>query len=284
MLKGTNARLPIWIAGALGALIVLPLAAAPAPVDEIAGSRVAAQGVPASGASELFAQLQLLQEEIRELRGKLEEQGNQLSQLEQQQKDNYLDLDGRLSALMAGGAAGAGAGAPPPVPGMPESEPQATAGAALPPVPSDGSGTAPPVPGQALPGTTMPTPPAPGGADQGAYDIAYELLKQGRMDEALSGFESFTAGHPDSALVPNAVYWMGEIYLVKNDQDAALAQFSRVAESYPGHPKAADAHYKLGTLYLQRNDKARARAHLERAVVAGGSVAALAKRYLEAHF
>lgn len=281
-MKGANARLPIWIAGAFGALIVLPLTAAPAPVDEIAGSRVSAQGVPASGASELFAQLQLLQEEIRELRGKLEEQGNQLSQLEQQQKDNYLDLDGRLSALMAGGAAGAGA--PPPVPGMPAPTPQTTAGAA-PPAPSDGSGTAPPVPGEALPGATMPPPPAsPGGADQGAYDIAYELLKQGRMDEALSGFESFTTGYPDSALVPNAVYWMGEIYLVKNDQDAALAQFSRVAENYAGHPKAADAHYKLGTLYLQRNDKGRARAHLERAVVAGGSVAALAKRYLETHF
>lgn len=275
--------LSIWIAGALGMGVVLPLVAAPAPVDELAGSRAAAPGVPANGASELFAQLQMLQEELRELRGKLEEQANQLAQLEQQQKDNYLDLDGRLSALMAGGMAGAGVPAPAaapgaaPTPGAPPQGPAAP-GAAGPVPPQPAPTVAPPTPGVTTP------PPAVGAADKGAYDVAYELLKQGRMDEALSGFESFVGAYPDSGLVPNAVYWMGEIYLVKNDQDAALAQFSRVAESYPEHPKAADAHYKLGTLYLQRNDKARARAHLERAVLAGGSVAALAKRYLETHF
>ena len=282
-MKRAVAPLPIRLACVFGVLMgmVPPLAAAPAPVDELSGGRVSASTVAASGASELFAQLQAMQEEIRELRGKVEEQANQLSQLEQQQKDNYLDLDGRLSALMAGGVAGAGAapGAPAPAPGatapMPAAAP-AVVPPAVPNVPSAAPAAAPTEP--------LVAGPAAGGADQGAYDVAYELLKQGRMDEALSGFESFAAGYPNSGLVPNAVYWMGEIYLVKNDQEAALAQFSRVAENYPAHPKAADAHYKLGTLYLQRNDKARARAHLERAVVAGGSVAALAKRYLETHF
>lgn len=285
--------LSIWLAGALGVAGAL---AAPAPVDELSGGRGRApvQALPANGASELFAQLQTLQEEVRQLQGRLEEQANQISQLEQQQKDNYLDLDGRLSALMAGGLAGAGAagaaapgGAGTPVPTGPGPA------AGTPPVPASRvpiAADAPPVPPDAAAG--VPPQPAPPGAplqpagavDQGAYDVAYELLKQGRMDEALSGFQSFAASHSNSSLVPNAVYWMGEIYLVKNDQEAALAQFSRVADGYPAHSKAADAHYKLGTLYLQRNDKAQARAHLERAVLAGGSVAALAKRYLDTHF
>jgi tol-pal system protein YbgF len=120
--------------------------------------------------------------------------------------------------------------------------------------------------------------------DKAAYDLAYELLKQGRMDDALAGFESFTRDFPDSGLLPNAVYWMGEIHLVQNDQQAAIERFSRVVETYPAHQKAADAHYKLGTLYLQLGDKAQARMHLERAALAGGSVAVLAKRYLETHF
>lgn len=280
--------LSICLAGALGVAGAL---AAPAPVDELSGSRRAtAQALPASGASELFAQLQMLQEEVRQLQGRLEEQANQISQLEQQQKDNYLDLDGRLSALMAGGLAGAGAagvaapGGPVPTgPGSVAGTPpvpasQAPIAADAPLVPPDAAAGAPPQP---APGA--PLQPA-GAVDQGAYDVAYELLKQGRMDEALTGFQSFATSHSNSSLVPNAVYWMGEIYLVKNDQEAALAQFSRVADGYPAHPKAADAHYKLGTLYLQRNDKAQARAHLERAVLAGGSVAALAKRYLDTHF
>ncbi len=287
--------LSICLVGALGVAGAL---AAPAPVDELSGGRGAsAQALPASGASELFAQLQTLQEEVRQLQGRLEEQANQISQLEQQQKDNYLDLDGRLSALMAGGLAGAGAaGAVAPGGAFPPGG----AGAPVPAGPGPGAGTSP-VPASQVPiaadaplvppaagAAPQPAPDAPlqpaGAVDQGAYDVAYELLKQGRMDEALSGFQSFAASHSNSSLVPNAVYWIGEIYLVKNDQEAALAQFSRVADGYPGHPKAADAHYKLGTLYLQRNDKAQARAHLERAVLAGGSVAALAKRYLDTHF
>ena len=289
--------LSICLVGALGVAGAL---AAPAPVDELSGGRGAsAQALPASGASELFAQLQTLQEEVRQLQGRLEEQANQISQLEQQQKDNYLDLDGRLSALMAGGLAGAGAaGAVAPGGAFPPGG----AGAPVPAGPGPGAGTSP-VPASQVPiaadaplvppaaaagAAPQPAPGAPlqpaGAVDQGAYDVAYELLKQGRMDEALSGFQSFAASHSNSSLVPNAVYWIGEIYLVKNDQEAALAQFSRVADGYPGHPKAADAHYKLGTLYLQRNDKAQARAHLERAVLAGGSVAALAKRYLDTHF
>src|SRR5690606_36012012 len=100
----------------------------------------------------------------------------------------------------------------------------------------------------------------------------------------LAGFEAFARDFPDSGLLPNAVYWMGEIYLVQNDQQAAIERFSRVVEDYPAHQKAADAHYKLGTLYLQLGDKVQARAHLERAALAGGSVAVLAKRYLETHF
>jgi tol-pal system protein YbgF len=127
--------------------------------------------------------------------------------------------------------------------------------------------------------------PASGGpGEQAAYDAAYEQLKQGKMDDAQTEFQAFVAAYPGSSYVPNALYWMGEIALVKNDTQGALAQFNRVVDSYPAHPKAADAHYKLGTLYMQLNDKAKARAHLEKAVLAGGNVAVLAKRYLDTNF
>lgn len=272
-------RVPVLLTGILCAAGGMPAVGAPAPVDDIAARRGPEVALTAanSGLSELFAQLQALQEEVRELRGKLEEQSHQLGRLEQQQKDNYLDLDGRLSALMSGGLAGAATTPPPsPAPAAPE-------------ISTGELPAAPQAPPEAATGTEMPTAGAAPGAipatgDKAAYDLAYELLKQGRMDEALAGFDTFVRDFPDSGLAPNAIYWMGEIYLVKNDQQAALERFARVVESYPDHQKAPDAHYKLGTLYLQVNDKAKARAHLERAVLAGGSVAVLAKRYLETHF
>lgn len=265
--------LPALVAAVLCAVGGPVAWAAPAPVEEISGGQRPPQSGD-SGVSALFAQQQMLQEEVRELRGQLEEQAHQLRRLEQQQKDNYLDLDGRLSALMTGGGTGAAADGGSAA-GLASAEEAVPAQPGADPVPEPQSR-----PPAAAAGDDGPQ----AAGDKAAYDLAYELLKQGRMDDALAGFESFTQDFPDSGLLPNAVYWMGEIYLVQNDQQAAIERFSRVVEAYPAHQKAADAHYKLGTLYLQLGDKARARAHLERAALAGGSVAVLAKRYLETHF
>lgn len=259
--------------------LALPAIAAPVPVVELSGRAATASAgtVPvagASGLSELFAQVQALQEELRDLRGQLEEQSHQIQLLQQQQKDNYLDLDGRLSAVITGGAAAAGPSSAPP----PDSADRMQSPAAPP-----GGSQAPMT---AAPGSPVPMvpPPAPKQGEQTAYEAAYEQLKQGKMDDALADFQAFVAAYPGSGYVPNALYWMGEIGLVKNDTQGALAQFKRVVDSYPAHSKAADAHYKLGTLYTQLNDKAKARAHLEKAILAGGSVAALAQRYLDTHF
>lgn len=277
MLRPIRSR-RLWAAGtALLTALALPAIAAPVPVVELGGGRSAAAPAGAAttggaGVSELFAQVQALQEEIRNLHGQLEEQSHQIQLLQQQQKDNYLDLDGRLSAVITGGAAAAGRATAPPTP--PVSADRMLAPAA----PPGGSLT----PMAAPAGSTVPVAPKQG--EQAAYEAAYEQLKQGKMDDALADFQAFVAAYPGSSYVPNALYWMGEIGLVKNDTQGALTQFNRVVDNYPGHPKAADAHYKLGTLYTQLNDKAKARAHLEKAILAGGSVAALAQRYLDTHF
>ncbi|MGE3296194.1 MAG: tol-pal system protein YbgF [Porticoccaceae bacterium] len=237
----------------------------------------------ASGLSELFAQVQALQEELRDLRGQLEEQAHQIQLLQQQQKDNYLDLDGRLSAVITGGGAAAGSSS------VPTPPPVSTGDGSASSTPAGGSSAALTPPGLVPPGGNAPLPavaprPPGGRSEQVVYEAAYEQLKQGKMDDALADFQAFVAAYPGSGYVPNALYWMGEIGLVKNDTQGALTQFSRVVDNYPAHAKAADAHYKLGTLYTQLNDKAKARAHLEKAILAGGSVAALAQRYLDAHF
>ncbi|MFZ2209727.1 MAG: tol-pal system protein YbgF [Porticoccaceae bacterium] len=270
-----------WAVGAaLLAALALPAIAAPVPVVELSGRSAAAPSgavtAGAAGVSELFVQVQALQEEIRELHGQLEEQNHQIQLLQQQQKDNYLDLDGRLSAIVTGGAATADrATAPltPPVPADRTLAPAAPLGNSPAPVAAPGGAAAPPV---AAPATK------PG--EQAAYEAAYEQLKQGKMDDAQADFQTFVTTYPGSSYVPNALYWMGEIALVKNDAQGALTQFNRVVDNYPAHAKAADAHYKLGTLYMQLNDKARARAHLEKAILAGGNVGTLAQRYLDTHF
>jgi tol-pal system protein YbgF len=268
--------------------LALPAIAAPVPVVELSGRAATAPAgtapvAGASGLSELFAQVQALQEELSNLRGQIEEQTHQIQVLEQQQKDNYLDLDGRLSAVITGGVAAAGpSSASTPTPPVSADRmlapPAAPSGNATPP---SSNATAMTAPGSPVP---MVPPSVPKQGEQAVYEAAYEQLKQGKMDDAQADFQAFVAAYPGSGYVPNALYWMGEIGLVKNDTQGALTQFKRVVDSYPAHAKAADAHYKLGTLYTQLNDKAKARAHLEKAVLAGGSVAALAQRYMDTHF
>ena len=53
-------------------------------------------GSGGSSAGELYYQLQLLQQEVMQLRGMVEEQDYQIRQLKEQSLERYLDLDRRL--------------------------------------------------------------------------------------------------------------------------------------------------------------------------------------------
>jgi len=66
----------------------------------------------------LVLQVQELQEEVRQLRGQLEEQGYELENLKNRQRDQYVDLDRRLGEQRAGQPPGSGDGngAEPPAP------------------------------------------------------------------------------------------------------------------------------------------------------------------------
>ena len=50
----------------------------------------------------MFQQFQQVQDDVAELRGIVEEQSHLIEQLQAQQKEQYLDLDRRLSALQGG--------------------------------------------------------------------------------------------------------------------------------------------------------------------------------------
>ena len=51
------------------------------------------------GNAELFFMIERLQQEVRSLRGELEEQRHQLDRLTQQSRERYIDLDQRLLEL-----------------------------------------------------------------------------------------------------------------------------------------------------------------------------------------
>jgi tol-pal system protein YbgF len=234
------------------------------PVGEISGGDTAP---PLNAAAKTFYQLQLLQQEVLELRGLLEEQAFQLKRLKQQRTDDYLDLDRRLSALTGGGSsATTGLG------GVGGSH-----------VGTGGSSVG-------ISGTQSTTPvsnstSASGGEEEAsAYRAAYDLLKQRQVDAAITAFSDLLIDHPEGKYAANAHYWLGEIFLLKNDLESSRQWFTRLLDGFPGHRKVPDAQFKLGKVYHLMGDLPQARSLLDTVAASNADSARLARKYLEQNF
>ena len=99
----------------------------------------------------------------------------------------------------------------------------------------------------------------PAASPEGEYQAAFNLLKDGRYDEATVALREFLARHRQHELASNAMYWLGEAHYVRRDYPAALAAFEGVLKDYPGARKSADALLKAGYCHyeLQRYGPAR---------------------------
>ncbi|TQV86115.1 tol-pal system protein YbgF [Exilibacterium tricleocarpae] len=217
-------------------------------------------GQPGAGTTpnvqaEIFYQLQALQQEVLQLRGMVEEQAYELKRLKQQRLDDYLDLDRRLSGL---GSAGTGSRS-------------GTGGS-----PDSGVQTPTPAPAQ---------PAAQAGDELQQYRKAIDLvLKQKDYDSAIAELDRYLGTYPRGRYAANAHYWLGEIYLLKNDLEQARQWFTRLLDGFADHRKAPDAKFKLGKVYDQMGDKSRAKVLLEEVAASGTDASRLARNYLAENF
>jgi len=151
---------------------------------------------------------------VRAVHNDVDQMNNAIEAGRRQQRDMYTDLDQRLKNLESRGSAASGAAA-------------AGAGAAA-----------------------AATPNAPdassAGDDKTSYQSAFNLLKDGQYDRAISAFQKFLAGYPDSSLADNAQYWLGEAFYVNKAYPEAQAAFQRVIDKYPQSRKISDALLKIG--------------------------------------
>ena len=222
----------------------------------------------------LVLQVQQMQDEIRMLRGQLEEQNYELENLKQRQRDQYIDLDRRLGELAnrapAGVAAGAAIGAAQPGasandPGVNTSAPPAvgpSSGADVPDV-TDRSGAPSAVTALAAPATATAATAASPVEQQAAYDAAFQSLKELRYADAAQGFQSFVDTYPQSDLAGNAQYWLGESYYVTRNYEIALDAFETLLRDYPDSTKRGDGLLKIGFTHYELDQFDRARAALE---------------------
>jgi tol-pal system protein YbgF len=107
-----------------------------------------------------------------------------------------------------------------------------------------------------------PGAPAAAGADQSAYNQAFDLLKANKYAEAISAFRQFLQSYPQSSLADNAQYWLGECYYVTRDFQNAAAAFQTLLDRWPDSRKAPDALLKLGYTQAELQHIGQARATL----------------------
>lgn len=228
---------------------------------------------------DLVLQMQQLQDEIRLLRGQIEEQAFELETLKRRQRDQYLDLDSRLNEVSAGGA-------PSPMGSFGAEDTAATQQARprddgssaatssqvvqqpelgrlsdreVPEIrePVDAPST---VTGLAAPQAEARTASASPEAEKAAYDRAFQALKDLRYADAATGFSDFLDRYPGSEYADNAQYWLGESYYVTRNYELALDAFAALQDKYPDSPKLPDSLLKVGYTHyeLKQWDQARA--------------------------
>ena len=95
-------------------------------------------------------------------------------------------------------------------------------------------------------------------ADKEAYEAAYALLKKGEYEGAEQAFLKFMNDYPNSSLLGNANYWLGESYYARGQYAEAVGLFADGFTKYKDNTKAPDNMLKLGLTMKQLGKKSEA--------------------------
>lgn len=206
--------------------------------------RQVARGEPASGGgtgevsnpAQLEVRLSELEQQLRELRGKNEENDNKIRKLTEDLEKQRKDTEFRFNEIASNTAS------------KTVSKPVASSSGTL-EKPPEKSGA---VAGAGTSRSTEDTPKATGSEEdtnftspREHYNYAFRLLNQTKYEESATAFEAFTKKYPRDPLIGNAYYWEGETYYIRRDFVKAADNFRKGFEALPEGPKAPDNLLKL---------------------------------------
>ncbi len=233
---------------------------------------------------EMLQRIDNLQRELQAVRDMTDRTAHELESVKARQRELYLDIDRRLWALETGKSK------PPKGPGRPPpAESKALERAAPPLAERPAGGRSPRTVKTDIPPRPDVAPPTGDGTskmgtltDTQAYHRAFNLLKNGRNEEAIAAFNQFLADYPQSEYAANAQYWLAEANYVSGDFARAAGAFKKVVSKYPRSSKTPDAKLKLGFTFYELEQWERARAVLSElnAQYPNSSVAQLAENRL----
>ncbi|MCF0265525.1 tetratricopeptide repeat protein [Acinetobacter sp. MYb10] len=189
---------------------------------------------------DLIQKNQQLENQIRELRGKIEEQDHAIDQLNKELTNRYTDLDQRLELLNQKLE---------PESNQPEQAPAENA-----PVDSSTATDQTTTASKATTNSTAPTPTNssnntsdPVALEKAAYTIALDAYKKGGAKQAIAPMQNFIKNYPNSIYTGNAYFWLAEFQLAIDppNYNEAKKNYEIVAAKFPNSSKAPRALYQL---------------------------------------
>lgn len=102
--------------------------------------------------------------------------------------------------------------------------------------------------------------------EEAVYLKSFDLLKAGKYDDAIRGFNAMLAKYPQGNYSDNALYWTGESYNIKKDYANALTSYRALLEKFPASPKVPDALLKTGIILQDQKKTEQARAAYQRVI------------------
>lgn len=109
---------------------------------------------------------------------------------------------------------------------------------------------------------TAPAKANGGAAMPALYTEGMTLVRDEHGEQGRTLLTEFLAAEPNSFLVPNALYWIGESYYLDKNYAQAILSFKDVTRRYPKHHKAAAALLKIGMCYAMLGEKDNASLYL----------------------
>lgn len=102
------------------------------------------------------------------------------------------------------------------------------------------------------------------GNDELDYKAAVDLiLKQRDTKAAIPALEQFVQTYPESRFKPNAHYWLGQIFYNEQNWSQARNHFGTLYKQYPKSNKVPDATLKLGIIAKNLSDRAKAKEYFD---------------------
>lgn len=100
-----------------------------------------------------------------------------------------------------------------------------------------------------------PTTPSARLSPAEVFNMAYSDYRNGNFELAIDGFKMYIEQFPESPLVDDSLYWIGECYFSQKKHEEAIEQFNELILNYPRGDKIPAAYLKKGLSLVELEKK-----------------------------